>query len=73
MSIEKVEQKIIQIAHDFSKRYGEEVLELEEYKLVAYIMPFLTLDEINVFRYYKTRMLYLFLKTVKEDLESSNK
>jgi len=73
MSIEKVEQKIIQIAHDFSKRYGEEVLELEEYKLVAYIMSFLTLDEINVFRYYKTRMLYLFLKTVKEDLESSNK
>jgi len=68
MSIEKVEQKIIEIAHLFSQKYGEEILELTDYELIAYITPLLSLDDLTTFRYYKTKMLYLFLKTVKEDL-----
>jgi len=71
MSVEKVEQKIIEIAHEFSKKYGSEVLELTEDELIAYITPLLSLDELSVFRFYKSKMLYIFLKTVKEDLSKS--
>jgi len=71
MTQKKVEEKIVQIAHEFSQKYGDEVLELNEYELIAYITPLLSLNELTTFRYYKTRMLYLFLKTVKEDLSKS--
>jgi urease gamma subunit len=39
MTRREVEQKIIEIAHEFAKRYGEEVLELNDYELIAYITP----------------------------------
>jgi hypothetical protein len=71
MSVKEVEQKIIEIAHEFSRKYGSEVLELTENELMAYITPLLSLDELSVFRFYKSKMLYIFLKTVKEDLSKS--
>jgi len=69
MSRQEVEQKIVEIAHMFSKKYGSEVLELSENELIAYITPLLSLDELSIFRFYKYQLLYLFLKTVKEDLD----
>jgi len=73
MSVKEVEEKIVQIAHEWSKKYGEEVLELTEDELIAYITPQLSLEQLDIFRHYKYQMLALFLKTVKEDLQSSNK
>ena len=69
MSVKEVEQKIIEIAHEWSQKYGEEVLHLNEYELIAYITPQLTSEELDIFRHYKYQMLALFLKTVKEDLD----
>jgi len=71
MSIKEVEERIIKIAHEFSKKYGEEVLQLSENELIAYIIPHLSLEYLNIFRYYKYQMLALFLKIVKEDLNKS--
>jgi len=71
MSVKEVEQKIIEIAHEWSQKYGEEVLHLNEYELIAYITPQLTSEELDIFRHYKYQMLALFLKTVKEDLDKS--
>jgi hypothetical protein len=70
MTRQEVEQKIIEIAHEFAKRYGEEVLELNDYELIAYITPLLPLEYLNIFRYYETYMLAIFRKTVKEDLKT---
>ncbi|ARQ96382.1 hypothetical protein CCL41_gp34 [Sulfolobus islandicus rod-shaped virus 9] len=37
MSVKEIEQQIIKLAHEFSKKYGQEILELNEYELTAYI------------------------------------
>jgi len=71
MSQKEVEERIVQIAHEFTRRYGQEILELNEYELIAYITPLLPLDYLNIFRYYETYMLAIFRKTVKEDLSKS--
>ena len=71
MSVKEIEQQIIKLAHEFAQKYGSEVLELTEDELIAYITPLLSLDELSVFRFYKSKMLYIFLKTVKEDLSKS--
>ena len=71
MGRKEVEEKIIQLAHIFSEKFGEEVLQLREDELIAYITPQLSLNDLDIFRHYKYQMLYLFLKTVKEDLSKS--
>jgi len=40
MSVEKVEQKIIEIAHEFAQKYGKEILELSEDELISYLTSF---------------------------------
>ena len=70
MSKEKVKEKVINIAHEFAKKYGEQSLRLNENELMAYIIPYFSeIIEINTFRYYKWEMLNVFFKTVKEDLK----
>jgi len=73
MSLKEVEQKIIELAHEFSKKYGQEILELSEDELISYLASNFDYESWKIFAFYKYQMLVLFLKTVKEDLESQNK
>jgi len=71
MSVEKVEQKIIEIAHEFAQKYGKEILELSEDELISYLTSFFNYEEWLIFKHNEIEMLRLFLKTVKEDLSKS--
>jgi len=71
MSIKEVEEKVIQLAHIFSKRFGEEILELSENELIAYLTAEFDYESWKIFAFYKYQMLALFLKTAKEDLSKS--
>jgi len=73
MSQKEVEQKIIELAHEFSKKYGQEILELSEDELITYINSKLDYESWKYFNFYQPKLLALFIKTVKEDLESQNK
>jgi hypothetical protein len=73
MSIEKVEQKIIELAHEFVNRFGKEVLELSYDELIAYIAPYFDYENWLIFKHNEYQMMVLFVKTVKQDLESQNK
>ncbi|ARQ96598.1 hypothetical protein [Sulfolobus islandicus rod-shaped phage 6] len=73
MSVKEIEQKIIELAHEFSKKYGQEILELNEYELIVYINSKLDYESWKYFNFYQQKLLALFIKTVKEDLESQNK
>jgi len=73
MSVKEIEQQIIKLAHEFSKKYGQEILELNEYELTAYINSKLDYESWKYFNFYQPKLLALFIKTVKEDLESQNK
>ena len=71
MSRQEVEEKIIKLAHEFSAKYGEDVLQLRIDEFIAYITPQLSLDEIDIFRHNQYEMIKLFVETVKKDLGKS--
>ena len=71
MSLKEVEQKITQIAHEFAKKYREEILELSYDELIAYIAPFFNYQEWLIFKHNEIEMLKLFVQTIKEDLSKS--
>ena len=71
MSKQEVEKKIIEIAHEFAKRYGEDILQLRVDEFIAYITPLLSLDELDIFRHNQYEMIKLFVETVKKDLGKS--
>jgi len=73
MSRYEVEQKVIQIAHEFAKRYGDEVLQLRVDELIAYLAPQFNYEEYLIFKHNQYEMLRLFVQTVKQDLQSLNK
>ena len=71
MGENEVEQQIIEIAHEFSKKYGKEILELSEEELMTYINSKLDYESWKYFNFYQPKLLRLFIKTVKEDLEKA--
>ena len=71
MSEQEIEQQIIKLAHEFAQKYGEEILELNEYELIAYINSKLDYESWKIFNVYSPKLLRLFIKTVKEDLSKS--
>jgi len=71
MSVKEVEQQIIELAHEFSKKYGKEILELSEEELMTYINSKLDYESWKYFNFYQPKLLRLFIKTVKEDLEKA--
>jgi len=71
MSIKEEEERIIELAHEFSKKYGKEVLELSENELIAYINSKLDYESWKYFNFYQSKLLRLFIKIVKEDLSKS--
>jgi len=71
MSKQEVEEKIVQIAHDFAKKYGEDILQLRIDEFIAYITPLLNLNELDIFRHNQYQMIRLFVETVKKDLGKS--
>ena len=71
MGRKEVEEKIIKLAHEWSKKYGEEVLQLDYNELIAYITPFFNYQEWLIFKHNEYQMLALFIKTVKQDLSKS--
>jgi len=71
MSVKEVEQQIIELAHEFSKKYGKEIFELSENELIAYINAKLDYESWKYFNFYQPKLLRLFIKTVKEDLEKA--
>jgi hypothetical protein len=73
MSLKEVEEKVIKLAHEFAQKYEKEILELNEYELIAYINSKLDYESWKYFNFYQPKLLALFIKTVKEDLESQNK
>ena len=73
MGRHEVEQKIIEIAHEFAKKFGEEVLHLRIDELIAYLAPQFNYEEYLIFKYNQYEMLRLFVETVRQDLQSSNK
>ena len=73
MSRYEVEQKIIEIAHEFVNKFGEEVLHLKVDELIAYLASYFNYEEWLIFRHNQYEMLRLFAQTVKQDLESLNK
>jgi len=73
MSRYEVEQKIIEIAHEFMNKFGEEVLHLKIDELVAYLVPQFNYEEYLIFKHNQYEMLRLFVQTVKQGLQSSNK
>jgi hypothetical protein len=73
MSVKEVEEKIIQLAHEFASKYGEEVFEIRADELIAYIISQFNYEEYLIFKHNEINMLKLFVQTVKQDLESQNK
>jgi len=71
MARQEVEEKIVEIAHDFAKKYGEEVLQLTEDELIAHIGSNFDYQSWLIFKHNQYEMLKLFVKTVKEDLSKS--
>jgi len=71
MGRKEVEEKIVQIAHEWSQKYGEEVLQLSYDELISYLTSFFNYEEWLIFKHNEIEMLRLFLKTVKEDLSKS--
>ncbi|ARQ96442.1 hypothetical protein CCL42_gp36 [Sulfolobus islandicus rod-shaped virus 8] len=71
MSLNEVKQKVIQIAHEFVQKYGEEALQLSYDELISYLTSFFNYEEWLIFKHNEIEMLRLFLKTVKEDLSKS--
>ena len=71
MSEQEIEQQIVQIAHEWSQKYGKEILELNENELIAYINSKLDYESWKFFNFYQPKLLRLFIKTIKEDLSKS--
>ena len=71
MSEQEIEQQIVQIAHEWSQKYGKEILELNENELIAYINSKLDYESWKFFNFYEYKLFELFIKTVKEDLSKS--
>jgi len=73
MSIEKEEERVIKSAHEFARKFKDEILGLSEKELMAYISSKLDYESWKLFVFYNYPMFALFVKTVKEDLESLKK
>ncbi len=73
MGKHKVEQKIVQIAHEFVQKFGEDVLQLTPDELIAYLTSYFDYESWLIFKHNEYELLKLFIQTIKEDLESQNK
>jgi len=73
MSLSEVKQKIVQIAHEFSAKYGEEVFQIRADELIAYISSQFNYEEWLIFKHNEYELLKLFVEIVKQDLQSQNK
>ena len=71
MILSEEEERIIELAHEFSKKYGKEILGLSDDELIKYITSQLDYESWKIFAFYKYQLLRLFIKTVKEDLSKS--
>ena len=72
MGRKEVEEKIIKIAHEWSKKYGEEVFKLRVDELIMYLSSYFNYEEWIIFKHNQYEMLRLFVQTVKQDLQSLN-
>ena len=71
MILSEEEEKIIELAHEFSKKYGKEISGLSEDELIKYITSKLDYESWKIFVFYNYQLFELFIKTVKEDLSKS--
>jgi hypothetical protein len=71
MSLNEVKQKIVQLAHEFTQKYGEEVFEIHADELIAYISSEFDYENWLIFKHNEIEMLKLFVQTIKEDLSKS--
>ena len=71
MSRQEVEKKIIELAHEFAKKYGEEVLQMRVDELIMYLSSYFDYENWIIFKHNQYQMLKLFVKIVKEDLGKS--
>jgi len=70
MSMGKIEQKIVELAHMFVQSYGEKALQMKTTEFEKYIIPNLTYNEKIIFNHNKFKLLVLFYKTVVTDLRN---
>jgi len=73
MSKQEVEEKIIKLAHEFSAKYGEDVLHLKVDELIMYLSSYFDYESWLIFKHNQYEMIKLFVETVKQDLNSLNK
>ena len=71
MAKQEAERKVIELAHEFAQRYGEEVLQLNVDELITYLAGNFDYENWIIFKHNQYEMLKLFVKTVKEDLSKS--
>ena len=73
MSMGKIEQKVIELAHMFVEKYGRDALKTKHNDWVKYIIPHLNRYEKEIFIHNQFKLLVLFYKTVVTDLRNSRK
>jgi hypothetical protein len=71
MILSEEEERIIELAYEFSKKYGKEILGLSEDELIKYITSKLDYESWKFFNFYGYKLFELFIKTIKEDLSKS--
>jgi len=71
--MKQVEEKIVQLAHEFVKKYGEDALKIKQDDRVKYIIPNLNRYEQEIFKHNQFKLLVLFHKTIVTDLRKSKK
>jgi hypothetical protein len=70
MSMKKIEEKIVKLAHEFVKEYGTDAIKTKSDIWSKYIIPNLTSNEREIFKHNQFRLLVLFYKTIVTDLRN---
>ena len=73
MGLKALENKITELAKNCVSKYETDCIEINDSVLIAWIIPQLELNELNVFYWNQNHLLTLFRIKAKEALDSLNK